>query len=250
MPRKTEKTIYAKSLTITPLSPEAVQDLARQNEEGALAALAGAALSAYAQYQKTAVEKETGKRTKGPDPWLWFTCWRAQRISDGQTVAWMAFHGPQQHGSVEFTGWLTPQGEAAPDTPKAQDMGYLAVHQLTAWATGQDTTYFVTSVTQPADRPWAEALRKNGFHLQELGNGQQLWELERPASTWMTTYMCLGIAVGMSFGLSIFNNLTLGMCIGLCLGMGIGTMLDTSDKKLRQRLREEQEQAQRNRVNR
>ena len=240
--------LYTKELAITPLSRESVQRLAAQKEDLELAALASAAWTAYDQYQSTVQPAPRGKPAKGADPWLWFTCWQAQRISDGETLAWMAFQGPQRHGQVTLTGWLTPKGEAAPNVPKAQDLGYQAVKKLTAWATSQDTTYFITSVTGPADRSWAEALRKAGFHPQELGGGEQVWELERPASTWMTTYLCFGLAVGISFGLSLFHNLSLGMCLGLCLGMAIGSVLDRSDKKLRQSLREERKQALDDRV--
>jgi len=239
--KPTIKNIQNKFLLLHPLGEDELKALAGKEEEPVLAKLAAAALEGFRAGQQEA-EASSGKKAKQANPWPWYTGWQARRREDGELLACFFFRGPQQHGEVQLRGLLFPAGESCLALEKKEDLCQQALGMLLQWAFAQDSCYFITSPCAEEDAAWKRLLQKCAFLQPDAEADSQLWELERPASTWMSVFMCMGLSVGLSLGLALFNNMSLGMGIGLPIGLCIGLALDESDKKLRKQLREARKQ--------
>lgn len=230
------KNIQNKTTLLKPLSQNELEVLTREAATPALAELARAAMENHRAEQKD-LQNPSDKKVKKADPWPWYTGWQAQRRADGEILAYFFFQGPQKHGAVCLRGLLSPAGESSLALDKKDDLCCQALGMLLQWAFGQDSCYFITSRCAAGDAAWKKLLQKCAFQQPAAEARPEAWELERPASTWMSAFMCMGLSVGLSLGLAVFNNMSLGMGLGLSIGLCIGASLDSGDKKLRKRLR-------------
>lgn len=238
------KRLQNKQVSLTPLSIEQARALARETTEARLRELLHSALAAHRshiaqQQQQEQTEPQPGqdKKPKQQDSWPWFTCWQIVRRSDGADLGWLAFCGPQQQGEIQLRGWLEDAATTAADIKIKDDPAAQALELLCQWAFGQDDTYFITSSSEGAKENWPMTLHKLDFQ-QSRPEQPSFWERERPASAWMSIFLCLGLSIGTSFGLNIFDNLAVGMCLGMAIGLCIGSALDSKDRQLRKKLKE------------
>jgi hypothetical protein len=95
----------------------------------------------------------------------------------------------------------------------------------------------MTARTEAVNAASQRVMEKRGF--KRVGEGKEgiLWEKEKPASAWMSVYLCIGLSVGLSLGLTM-DQMATGMCIGLAIGVALGVSLDEQDKKKRRSLKE------------
>lgn len=235
------KNIQNKFLLLHPLNEQELAALVEAADCPDLAELAANALEGFRARQQEQ-PAPSGKKKKQVDPWPWYTGWQARRRGDGEILAYFFFRGPQQHGEVQLRGLLFPAGEGCLNLEKKEDLCQQALGMLLQWAFAQDSCYFITSPCAEEDAAWKRLLQKCTFLQPDAEADLQLWELERPASAWMSIFMCMGLSVGLSLGMALFDNMSLGMSIGLSIGLCIGLALDSDDKKLRKQLREARKQ--------
>lgn len=170
-----------------------------------------------------------------PEQAAWYAAWKMTLRETGEMVGDICFKGPPDDLTTEIGyGVLEP----------FRGKGYAteAVHAMTDWAFSQGTAYFVRAITDEGNAASEHVLEKLKFKKAEktpenvaLEAGQTLWELEKPESSWMAIFMCLGLSIGVSLGLSAFDNIGMGLSIGLAIGLAMGVALDAQDRSARKR---------------
>ncbi|SDN76462.1 Protein N-acetyltransferase, RimJ/RimL family [Acetanaerobacterium elongatum] len=168
-----------------------------------------------------------------PKDWLWYTNWLIYLNSDNTPIGSLGFKGCPVNGAVEIGYGI--------DEPY-QNQGYAteAVKAMLAWAFGHQGVYFVTAETEKDNAASIQVLKKNGFAPAGEGKEGPLWELEKPVTSCMAIYMCLGFSVGLSFG-AAFKNIGVGFSIGMCIGLALGAAIDAQDRATRERLKKERQ---------
>ena len=183
---------------------------------------------AYRAYLAATPEKERAK-----DAAAWFLPWKVQRLSDQAVLGWLCFRGLPQNGLARLSGSLLARTGAAADPANWEVQ---AMKALVNWAFSRENVYFIRAAAEPEAFSWAECLAQAGFQEREPDRTGAGWEKERPASSLMATFLCLGLACGMSIGMSL-GSMALGMGLGICCGMALGAALDSRDRKAREALR-------------
>jgi hypothetical protein len=97
--------------------------------------------------------------------------------------------------------------------------------------------------TEPDNAASQRVLEKLGFTPAGEGREGPRFEMEKPKTSWISIYMCLGLSVGLSLGAAM-KNMGTAMSIGLCIGLALGVALDEQDKKKRAELRAARESEQ------
>jgi len=159
--------------------------------------------------------------------YLWYTNWQIILKEENKSI-----------GSVGFLGAANKKHEMEIGygiNDEYQSKGYAteAVKALCEWAFSQNV-YYIQAQTEPDNEPSKKVLIKCGFKQLEAQNENLLFELEKPASAWMSIYMCLGMSVGMCFGVSS-DNIAIGIGMGMAIGVALGLALDADDKNKRKR---------------
>jgi RimJ/RimL family protein N-acetyltransferase len=160
---------------------------------------------------------------------LWYTGWLVTLRQGGMPVGLLGFHGPAADQTVEL-------GYEIKEAFRGNGYCEEAVKALTNWAFGCEGVYFISVLAGEQNGASNHVLEKLKFYRVESPvAGMNAWELERPASAWMSVYMCIGLAVGLSFGQALFNNIGIGLAIGLGTGLALGSGLDSQDRAARKR---------------
>lgn len=169
-----------------------------------------------------------------PKDWLWYTNWLIYLCSDNTSIGSLCFKGGPVNGAVEIGYGI--------DEPSYHNQGYAteAVKAMLAWAFGQQGVYFVTAETEKDNLASIRVLNKNGFLPAGEGAEGPLWELEKPASSMMAIFMCLGLSIGLSFG-AAQNNMGVGLSIGMCIGLAVGAAIDAQDRATREKFKKERQ---------
>ena len=169
-----------------------------------------------------------------PDERLWYTAWKICLKESGEEIGSAGFKGAQTNGAVELGYGINSEFEGK---------GYAAeaARALIDWASSQETVFFVEAETAPDNAASLRVLEKLKFQPDGEGAEGPRFLLEKPASAWMSMYMCIGMSFGMCFGVS-FDKIGLGMCIGMPIGLCIGLSLDAADKKKRNALKAKRRQ--------
>lgn len=205
------KELKTKRLRITPMTDDelAAQAVAEPDERVKLA---------YAEMLE-------GCRTN-PGERLWYTEWRVDLRETGEPVGGLGFKGPATNGEVEI-------GYGIDEAHRGKGYATEAAKVLVEWALSQEPVYFVTAETTPDNAASKRVLEKLGFSPTGT-NGEEgpRFEKERPATSWMSVYLCLGMSVGLALG-TANDNTGIGMSLGMCLGVALGASLDSADKKRR-----------------
>jgi len=160
---------------------------------------------------------------------LWHTGWLVTLRNGGQAVGLLGFHGVVANQTVEL-GYEIIQAY--------RGNGYCeeAVKALCGWAFGCEGVYFISVLAGETNDASNHVLEKLKFYRVESPVvGMNAWELERPASAWMSIYMCFGLAIGISFGQMLFQNIAIGLAIGIGAGLALGSGLDSQDRAARKR---------------
>jgi len=160
---------------------------------------------------------------------LWHTGWRISRRQDGEAVGLLGFHGVQQQATVELGYDIFSQHRGN---------GYCAeaVRALCDWAFGCEGVYFISALVDEANGASNHVLDKLKFYRVESPvDGLNGWELERPASAWISVYISFGLALGLMFGQMLFDNMAIGLAIGIGTGLSLGSALDAQDRAARKR---------------
>lgn len=192
--------------------------------------------------QLTALEKEeTNELLRGAltemrnnvtdyhDLALWHTGWQISLKNGGQVVGLLGFHGVAVDQTVEI-------GYEIREAFRGNGYGEEAVKALCDWAFGCEGVYFIGALAAEDNAASNHILDKlKFFRVESPVSGMNAWELERPASAWMSIYMCLGIALGVSFGQTLFQNMAIGLAIGIGAGLALGSGLDAQDRAARKR---------------
>ena len=158
-----------------------------------------------------------------------YTEWRITLRADGTEIGGAGFKGGQKELIVEIGYGVEP-------AHRGQGYAAEAVAALCEWAFSQQDVYYVQAETEPGNAASARVLEKCGFVPAGTGAEGPRYEKEKPASCWMSIYLCLGVSVGLSFGTAL-DNLALGMCIGMAVGVALGVSLDAQDRKTRKKFR-------------
>ncbi len=166
-----------------------------------------------------------------PGQEVWYTAWRMERKDGGETAGYLGFLGAPDDKTAEIGC-----GMLEADACRNQDDTEEAVRALCEWAFSKEGVYFVRVAADDGDAASVRVLEKLKFKKTAgAEDGRALWELEKPASSWMAIYMCLGLSIGLSLGMTVFDNSAIGMSIGLGIGLALGVSLDAQDKKNRVR---------------
>ena len=160
---------------------------------------------------------------------LWHTGWQITLRNGGQVVGLLGFHGVAVNQTVEI-------GYEIRETYRGNGYGEEALKALCDWAFGCEAIYFISALAAEDNAASNHILEKLKFYRVESPvSGMNAWELERPASAWMSIYMCFGVALGVSFGQTLFQNMAIGLAIGIGAGLALGSGLDAQDRAARKR---------------
>jgi RimJ/RimL family protein N-acetyltransferase len=186
-------------------------------------------------HRKAAYSQMRDGAKENPEHAEWYAAWEIMCKETGETVGDLCFKGPPDDLTVEI-------GYGVLEAHRHKGYAKEAVAAMTDWAFSQGTVYFVRAVTDEGSVASERVLEASGYKkLEQLpGNialeaGQTLWEKEKPATSWMAIFMCLGLSVGVSLGLSVFDNIGMGLSIGLGIGLSMGVALDAQDRAARKR---------------
>lgn len=218
-----QKPIPTKRLTLVPMTADELAETIDAQTDAHLKA-------AYTEMRRCVLEY--------PDQALWHTAWRMVDKETGETVGDAGFHGVPEDKTVEI-------GYGVREAFRGRGYATEATHALIDWAFTQTDVYYARAVTDEGSHASERVLEKLKFArilthpaAASLEDGQTLWELEKPASSWMAIYMCLGLGCGGAIG-SALNSYTIGMSIGLALGVALGVSLDGQDRERRKRKQDE-----------
>lgn len=206
--------IKTKRLLLTPMTAKAIAALEQQEQDPLLR-------GALAQMRENVIEY--------PGFALWHTGWQITNKKSGEVLGLIGFHGVANDQTVElgYEILLEHRGQ-----------GYCeeAVKALCDWAFGCEGVYFISVLASEDNAPSNHILEQLKFYRVESPvSGMNAWELERPASAWMSIYMSIGLAIGIAFGQSLFHNMALGLAIGIGAGIALGSGLDSQDRAARKR---------------
>ena len=214
-----QKPIPTKRLSLVPMTADELADAIDAQTDAHLKA-------AYTEMRRCVLEY--------PAQALWHTAWRMVHKETGETVGDLGFQGVPVDKTVEI-------GYGVLEAFRKQGYAAEAVHARIDWACTQPDVYYARAITDEGNLASERVLEKLKFQrilthpaAAVLEDGQTLWELEKPASSWMAIYMCLGLGCGGAIG-SALNSYTIGMSIGLALGVALGVSLDGQDRERRKR---------------
>ncbi|MEN6635918.1 MAG: GNAT family N-acetyltransferase [Clostridiaceae bacterium] len=164
-----------------------------------------------------------------PENALWYTGWRVSLKKEGTPVGVLGFHGAPVNKTVELGFNIYP-------SQRGNGYGQEAIEALCNWSYGSSEGYFVSSLVDEKNDAANHVLEKLKFYRVESPvDGAIAWEQERPASAWISIYLCIGLALGMSLGSSFFGNQLTGLTIGLAAGVALGASMDAQDRAARKR---------------
>lgn len=238
MSKKKRFSIKTKNLLLLPLTPDEMEIRASSTAELEKQLLLAPSIdtddedihlmAAYAQMRDAC--------RLDPEHYLWYTDWLIILQKENRIVGSLGFKGvPNDKKEVEI-------GYGIGESDRRRGYALEAVKHAIDWAFSQENVYYVEAQTELENTASIGLLEKLEFKLtgpSEEGIG---YELEKPKSSWVAVYMCLGLAVGMSIGLSL-DNMSLGMCLGLAFGVGIGACLDSVDRKARIRKEKDEKES-------
>ncbi len=160
---------------------------------------------------------------------LWHTGWQISLRNGGQVVGLLGFHGVAVNQTVEL-------GYEIREEFRGNGYGEEACKALCDWAFGCEGVYFISALAAEDNTASNHILEKLKFYrVQSPVSGMNAWEMERPASAWMSIYMCFGLAIGLTFGQTLFQNMAIGLAIGIGAGLALGSGLDAQDRAARKR---------------
>lgn len=219
--------LKTKRLRIIPLNTQQMAQLCEGQDQ--LEAVLGLAPSGAKpdEHLKAAYQAMYQMCIDHPNEYQWYTNWTIILIDENRLIGGIGFRGTANEKHEVEVGYNIYEAY--------QNRGYAAeaLKKLCEWAFSQNV-YYIKAETEPDNEPSKKVLMKCGFRLARETEEGFLFELEKPASSWMSIYMCLGMAVGLSIGLSL-NSMAIGMCLGLAFGVALGAALDADDKKKRKR---------------
>ena len=209
-----QKQIKTKQLLLTPLNAdELAQEEAQENDE----LLRGGIL----EMRRNVLEH--------PEDALWYTGWRISLKKEGTNVGLLGFHGRPVNKTVELGLNIYPDY-------RGHGYGQEAIEALCNWAFGSAEGYFVSVLADEKNETLNRVLEKLKFYRVESPvEGAFAWELERPASAWISFYLAIGLCLGLTFGSSFFGSQLTGLSIGLAAGLALGTTMDAQDRAARKR---------------
>lgn len=210
----TNQNIKTKRLILSPMTTEQLEVLIEKTEDDVLKA-------AYSE-MLNGVQNHAGKEK-------WYTNWTISLKESGIIIGGICFKGePNQSKTVEI-------GYGINDEYQGKGFATEAIKAIMEWAFSQNDCYYIQAQTDENNIASQRVLEKNEF--KKLGDGTEglLWELEKPQSSWMSLYMCIGLSLGLCFGQMLYENSYLGMPIGMMIGVAIGAGLDAQDKKNRKK---------------
>ncbi len=206
--------LKTKRLLLTPMS---VKELALYEEKEANMLLR----SALAEMKRAVSEV--------PDQALWNTGWRIDLKQTGETLGLIAFHGEPADRSVDFGFDILP-------AHRGNGYAEEAVRAICSWAFARENVYFIRAMADTDNAASNHILKKIGFYrIESPVAGQERWELERPASSWIAVYMSIGLAIGLALGENFYGNMILGMILGMSAGIALGAVMDSHDRAARKR---------------
>ena len=214
MPAK-DPTLKTKRLILTPMTDEELHTLMDQTPDSSLKQAYGEMLAGC---------------KSDPKNRLWYTAWNICLRENTESIGNAGFKGTEKDGGVEIGYGMNPGCEGK---------GYAteAAKALVDWAFSRENIYFIEAETAPENQASRRILEK--LHFQPDGTGEEgpRFLLEKPASAWMSIYMCMGMSLGLCFGVAS-DHLAMGLCLGMPIGMCLGLALDEADKKKRAALKE------------
>ena len=166
---------------------------------------------------------------ENPEEALWYTAWRVSLKKGGEAIGLVGFHGMPVNKTLELGFNIFPEYRG---NGYAQE----AIQALCNWSYGSTEAYFVGTLADEKNDAANHVLAKLKFYRVESPvDGMIAWELERPASAWISIYLCIGLALGLSLGTSFFGNQLTGLIIGIAAGIALGASLDSQDRAARKR---------------
>lgn len=207
--------IKTKRLILTPLNAKQLAELEAQEQDTLL---------------RGAIVEMRQNSAEHYDQALWYTGWQITLKSGGHAVGLLGFHGTVEDRTVEL-------GYNVKQEYRGNGYGEEAVKALCSWAFTSEGIYFISVLADEANAASNHILEKLKFYRVESPVvGQNAWELERPASAWMSIYMSIGVALGLMFGQMLFSNIAIGLAIGIGVGISLGSGLDSQDRANRKRV--------------
>lgn len=206
--------LKTKRLILTPLNVKQLSALEEQEQDPLLC-------GAIAEMRNNSAENY--------DQALWYTGWQITLRNGGQAVGLLGFHGTAEDRTVEL-GYNVKQ--------EHRGNGYCeeAIKALCDWAFTSEGVYFISVLADETNGSSNHILEKLKFYRVESPViGANAWELERPASAWISVYMSFGVALGLMFGQMLFSNIAIGLAIGIGAGLSLGSGLDAQDRANRKR---------------
>lgn len=160
---------------------------------------------------------------------LWYTEWQVFRREDGQLVGSAGFKGPAAAHEAEI-------GYGIDEPFQSQGFATEAAQGLIDWAFEQDSELiYMTAEAEEDNAASLRVLEKLGFVRYGMGEEGPRFELERPESSMLAVYMCLGTAIGCALGTSL-HKYGFYMPVGIGLGAAVGALLDKKEKERREQI--------------
>lgn len=205
----------SKRLELLPLSDTELAALAERETDEHMRAAYGEMLSGCREH---------------PEERLFHTAWEMRLRESGERVGDFCFKGgPGEDGVVEL-------GYGVDEAFRGQGYATEAARAAVEWAFSREGVYFVAAESERDNAPSLRVIEKLGMKPAGEGAEGPRFEVEKPATAWLSIYMCLGMSVGLCFG-TASDNLAVGLSIGMCLGVAVGASMDAADKKKRAEIR-------------
>lgn len=187
------------------------------------------------EHMKAAYGEMLAGCTEHPQARLWYTAWRILLRETGEAIGDLCYKGPAVNGEVEL-------GYGIDEAYRGRGYATEAAEAAINWAFSAEEVYFVMAEAEADNAASLRVIEKLKFVPAGQGEEGPRFERERPASSWMTFYMCIGMTMGMSMGL-IGDKMSIGMSLGMLVGLLLGLSMDKADNKKRAELRAAREKS-------
>lgn len=148
--------------------------------------------------------------------------WTIKLKKEDTEIGWVSFEGEKAAGTIPISIELE-------NLYRNQGFGTEALRIITDWAFLHKNIYEVTTSTDHENDSYIFALEKAGYIYRRVEDGKEIYSIQKPKSSWLGLYICIGIVIGLIFAV-IFPNPFAAFIIGLVPCILAGTKMDLDSK--------------------
>lgn len=220
-------TFKTKNLKIIPLTAKELETLINEGFEKLEQALGLSPSGTLYDENSISFCKERLGKTLGNEKnkkYLWSTLWLIVLKAENKTIGSLSFvNEPDKDKKAELQYSID---EAY------RNNGYISeiFDAIENWVFGFDEVDYLQIKTEKDNTDEQKLAEEKKYQKVSENESFIFWQKEKPKTSWLPIFMCLGVSLGICFG-SMFDNISIGMCLGICIGLLIGAVIDASNKK-------------------